>query len=234
MDHVATRGWTLPGKAVARRLRDNVGAFGLAGTLHDLAVRTLNRTMVFRILRGVTIDRVDPSFLACPEPYQAMFLGEDRLREFAGDPANEMPAAFLDRALANGDECFGLIAGETLAAYGWYARKPTPLDLAGLSLHFDDPYVYMYKGFTHPRHRGRRLHAIGMTRALEHYLGRGLKGLVSYVESNNFASLKSCSRMGYVGFGSIYVLRIGGATFVGATSGCRPYGFHIERTADPA
>jgi hypothetical protein len=31
----------------------------------------------------------------------------------------------------------------------------------------------MYKGFTLKRYRGQRLHAIGMTRALEHYLSRG-------------------------------------------------------------
>lgn len=41
-----------------------------------------------------------------------------------------------------------------------------------------------------------RLHGVGMSMALRHYLARGFKGLVSYVESTNFASLKSCSRMG--------------------------------------
>src|SRR5437667_315175 len=82
------------------------------------------------------------------------------------------------------------------AAYGWYASAATPV-APGLVLHFAPGYVYMYKGFTHDLHRGKRLHAIGMTRALQHYRSSGFKGVVSYVESSNFDSLKSCARMGY-------------------------------------
>jgi hypothetical protein len=36
----------------------------------------------------------------------------------------------------------------------------------------------MYNGFTHVKHRGKRLHAVGMTRALESYLVRGNKGIL--------------------------------------------------------
>jgi hypothetical protein len=210
-----------------------MGRMRIGETLHDVAVKAINRLVVFKILRGVTIDRVDPAFLPCPGPYRAMFLGEAALREFSRDPATELPRAFLDDALDRGDECYALLAGETLAAYGWYTRKPTRLDLPDLALHFGPEYIYMYKGFTHPAHRGRRLHAIGMTRALQHYLATGYRGLVSYVESNNFASLKSCYRMGYVRFGSIYVLKAPGLRLAHATAGCRPYRFRIERVLAP-
>src|SRR5213594_2643078 len=88
---------------------------------------------------------------------------------------------FLDDALPKGDECYGFVHGGELAAYGWYARSATSAD-PGLVLHFAPGYVYIYKGFTHDLHRGKRLHAIGMTRALQHYRSRGLKGMVSYVE----------------------------------------------------
>ena len=229
MEQTASQGWSLPGTAAARRIRSSFTTFGVANTLQDVALRAANRVVLFKILKGVTIDRVDQAFLECPEPYRPMFLAEDQLRQFSKDPANEIPADFLDEALAKGDECYGFVAGETLAAYGWYTRKPTRLELPGLALHFSDQYVYMYKGFTHPLHRGRRLHAIGMTRALESYLARGLKGLVSYVESNNFASLRSCFRMGYVQFGTVYVLRIFGLTLTHASAGCGPYRFGIER-----
>ena len=57
---------------------------------------------------------------------------------------------------------------------------------------------------------GNASHAVGMTRALDEYLARGSKGILSYVEWNNFASLKSCYRMGYADFGKIYVLRLFG------------------------
>jgi hypothetical protein len=86
----------------------------------------------------------------------------------------------------------------------------------------------MYKGYTHPKYRGRRLHAIGMTRALQAYQERAYKGLISYVESNNYSSLKSVYRMGYVDFGRIYVARIFGRYYLWATPGCRAFGFELR------
>lgn len=233
MEQKAPAGLAMPGLQAARAIRGRVAALGIADALHDLSLRAINRVVAFKILKGVTIDRVDPAFLECPEPYRPMFLDEARLREFSRDRANELPADFLDEALAKGDECYGFLAGGDLAAYGWYTRRPTRLDLPGLDLHFGPDYVYMYKGFTHPRHRGKRLHAIGMTRALQHYLASGYRGLVSYVESNNFASLKSCFRMGYAPFGSIYILQVQGLRLAHSTSGCRPYRFRVERSAAP-
>ena len=80
-----------------------------------------------------------------------------------------------------------------------------------MTLHFSPEYVYMYKGFTHPNYRGQRLHAIGMNLALQEYLDRGYRGLVSYIESNNFSSLKSAYRVGYRDFGRVAVWKIFGA-----------------------
>ncbi|HLH30360.1 MAG TPA: GNAT family acetyltransferase, partial [Terriglobia bacterium] len=93
---------------------------------------------------------------------------------------------------------------------------------------FDSRYVYMYKGFTAVAYRGQRLHAIGMTRALAEYQSRGFRGLVSYVESNNFDSLRSCYRMGYRNCGQIRVLRAAGKYFVRPDTHCRQYGLAIE------
>jgi hypothetical protein len=67
-----------------------------------------------------------------------------------------------------------------------------------------------------------------MTLALQEYLGRGFKGLVSYVESNNFSSLSSVVRMGYEIFGTIYVLRLFGVFLTHATAGCRTRGLRVE------
>ena len=66
-----------------------------------------------------------------------------------------------------------------------------------------------------------------MTLALN-YLDRGYKGLVSYVESNNFDSLKSVSRMGYEKFGSIYLMRAFGRYLIHVSPGCERFGFAIE------
>jgi hypothetical protein len=213
---------------ITSRIRHSVATVGLPHALHDLTLRTANRVVLIKILKCMAIDRVNPAFATCPEPYRPMFLTKPMLREFGRDPANEMPESFLEEALSKGDECFGLLAGETLASYGWYSIGPTRIDPPALVLYPGARSVYMYKGFTHVAHRGRRLHAIGMTLALQEYLDRGFKGLVSYVESNNFSSLSSVVRMGYEVFGTIYVLRLSGVFFTRATAGCRARGLRVE------
>jgi hypothetical protein len=215
-------------RTAARRIGKSVGTIGIAHTLHDLALRAANRALVIKILKGMTVERVQAEFLVCPEPYRPMFLDETMLREFGRDPANDIPKGFLEEALSKGDECYGILAGDSLAAYGWYSRGPTRIDPPELVLHPGKRYIYMYKGFTHPGHRGRRLHAIGMTMALQHYLAQGFRGLVSYVESNNFSSLNSVHRMGYEIFGTVGVLKIFGAYRTLASAGWQEHDVLIE------
>ncbi len=211
------------------KVRLNVRRYGLANTLYDLTLRTANSVVLCKVLRGVSIERVEPEFLNCPGKYTPRFLSESLIRDLARSPENEMPEGFVEEALGKGDECYGICDGDRLAAYGWYSHKPTRMEPSDLLLHFNDEYVYMYKGFTHERYRGERLHAIGMTMALKEYLAKGFKGLVSYVESNNFSSLKSCFRMGYIQFGSVYVVKVFGRYASYRTGGCDKFGFWVEQ-----
>ena len=212
---------------VARRIRKSISTLGPGPALHDLSLRAANRLVLIKILKCMAIERVNPAFATCPAPYRPMFLGASMLREFRRDSANDLSEKFLEEALSKGDECFGLLAGDTLAAYGWYSRGPTRIDPPGLVFHPGERHVYMYKGFTHLAHRGRRLHAIGMTLALQDYLARGFQGLVSYVESNNFSSLNSVVRTGYQGFGTIVVARPFGGFVTHASAGCRARGVRV-------
>jgi len=217
---------------VQKALR-RVQRHGLANTLHLLAVRLINQVVRFKILRGVHVAKADPAFLDYPPAYTPSFLLPGALQAFADDPRSEMSRPFVEDALRHGDECYAICDGEKLAAYGWYSTRPTPIDPSDLTLQFADGYVYMYKGFTDRDYRGQRLHAIGMTRALQHYLDTGYKGIVSYVESTNFDSLKSCFRMGYHVFGSVYVLRVFGRYFTFASPGCDAFEFRVLSTQLP-
>lgn len=206
---------------------------GLLDTCHLAWVNLVNTVLPFKILRGVQVDRPDAAFLDCPGGYTGAFLPAEALAAFARDPATELSAEFLESALQAGDQCYAICDGGQLASYGWYSIRPTPAGSAELLLHFSSRYVYMYKGFTDTRYRGQRLHAIGMTRALQHYLSKGYGGIVSYVESTNLDSLKSCARMGYRVFGSIYLVRIFGRTFAFSSPGCRRFDFRVEVAAAP-
>lgn len=210
-------------------VRRSIQLFGLPATLADLGVSAVNRVVFFKVLNGVTIQRVSPDFLDCPAGYRGAFLTETQLREVARSPEHGLTKSFLDEALAKGDECHGIFHGDTLASFGWYSTRATRIDPPDLEVSFATLYVYMYNGFTHPAHRGKRLHAIGMTQALAGYLSRGFRGFVSYVESTNYASRKSTVRMGYSEFGTIVIVRIAGRYLIHHGSGCAPYGFHIQR-----
>jgi len=207
---------------------------GTAALLHLLCIRLINRLFPFKILRGECVARVDAGFIDYPPHYTPSFLAPRALHDFAADPATEMSRPFVDDALRNGDECYAICDGKKLAAYGWYSTRPTPIKPPELVLHFAEGYVYMYKGFTETPYRGQRLHAIGKTRALQHYLESGYRGMLSYVESTNFDSLRSNARMGAQLFGSIYVLQLFGRYFTFSSPGCKAFDFRVASTERPA
>jgi hypothetical protein len=224
--HVRRREFVGMGRALAAIKKD-----GWRRTLWRTALKTVNRVVGFKILVGVWVETPDRSFCECDKRFTAAFLSESAIRRFALDPENALSSEFVDEALLKGDACFGITDGPVLASYGWYSVQPTRIDPPELFLEFDKDYVYMYKGFTHPRYRGKRLHAVGMTLALAHYRSKGFKGIVSYIESDNFESLKSSYRMGYLRFGSICLGQLFGRTLSYATVGCKKFGFSVIHPA---
>jgi hypothetical protein len=201
--------------------------YGVWRTVYRAALKVVNMVVLFKILRCVCVECVDPEFLHYPESLTGGFLSEPMIRRFAADDENGMSRAFVEEALAKGDECYGILSQDALVSYGWYSKQPTRIDPPELLLEFSKDYIYMYKGYTHIDSRGQRLHGIGMSLALQHYIANGHKGIVSYIEADNFASINSSLRMGYRIFGSIYIVRALGASLSYATSGCRKFDFRV-------
>ncbi len=214
--------------SIRNRMAERLSRYGLSATLADLAIKAINRVVVFKVLKCVRIGAPSVDYLQTATRYRCGFLDRRVLLNYSRHPQYELPHEFVRNALAKGDECFGIMDGDVLASYGWYSNQPTDTP-DGLTVHFDDKYIYMYNGFTHPDYRGQRLHAIGMTMALKEYLDRGFKGLVSTVDWNNFNSLKSVYRMGYEDFGEIYMITALGRDLIYRTRGCRDYGFALKR-----
>ena len=193
------------------------------------------------ILRCLYIDTPDPSFVRLENRYRAGYLDAAELEQYVARAEYGLSPSFVARELAMGHECFGIREGDALATYGWYSTSPTHFT-DDLSVRFGQQWVYMHSGFTHPAYRGRRLHAIAMTTALSLYRARGYRGLVSVVSADNQASLRSCDRMGYRQFGTIYTARLGRLSgvrhipgikdrvFVFATPGCHEFRFGLSRT----
>jgi hypothetical protein len=189
-------------------IRSHAKSFGVAAQLHSLLYRGVNKVFLYQALRGlwITLPDLDQAFLEAPPQYEARFLEPHELMGTVRCNKYELSAEFVRHALEKGDKC--ALSEE-------------------LVLHFDPSFAYMYKGFTLPEYRGQRLHAIGMSRALREYTELGCKGMVSYVESNNFPSLRSCYRMGYKNFGTIYFARMIGQYLIYGTPGCLEFGFRV-------
>jgi hypothetical protein len=215
-------------------LRRDIRHAGLGGALFDVVYRAFNRPARLMVLQMMTLtpESLAPGFLE-EDRWRPSFLDERRLRSLARDPANELDEAFLDRALEKGDRCMAILEGDRLAAYGWYSDRETEVS-PGLALSFAPGWTYMYKGFTHPAYRGLRLHARGMASALIACAEEGRHGLVSFVEANNYNSLRSVHRMGYRDVGRILVVGTRGRHWIAQSPGCRRLGLSLHRvTASP-
>src|SRR5207245_1247428 len=70
------------------------------------------------------VDRGNPAYVHCPEPYRPRFLDEARLREFSRDPATDMPPAFLEAARDARHGGHGFLRGGLPAGHGAYPAGP--------------------------------------------------------------------------------------------------------------
>jgi len=210
-------------------VRSNYSRFGLAKTLYDTVYRGFNRVFIFQSLTGMTATEQSLTMIDLPEGSEltVKFLSRDELLDFAKDPINELSEEFLEVVSKKGDHCLAILDRDILASYGWYSNKPTRI-LNNVNLFFSPDWMYMYKGYTRKDYRGMRLHAVGMCHATKHFTKEGFKGLISYVESNNFASMKSVTRMGYKIFGSIQILSAFKRFASFSSSGCKSYQFYAS------
>lgn len=227
---------------LARALQQAPGD-GWRAQLAFVATRVKSKLMnligFHKELRGmiVTTDSVNVESATHDSDYSCRFMTAEELWRVADDAIHQMSSEFIGDALGRGDRCFGIFDGDRVASYGWYASKPPNRFNDELDVVFDPGWVFMYKGYTLPEYRGRKLHALGMARALAAVTDEGHEGLISCVEAVNGASLRSCDRMGYQIFGTVKIckwvaddrLRLGplSAWRIRASSGCTPYGFDV-------
>lgn len=217
-----------------QRITDSMTARGVGPTLWDLAYRAANKVTDVRVLCGMalTMDTIDPSYLDELAGMTWGFLGQEQLEASFGQGIEKnMDLDFVREVLAKGDRCYGACDGDRVVAYGWYSTRPTPVT-DGLVLRFAEGWAYMYKGYTLPEYRGRRLHGLAMARALRAYAAEGKEGLVSYVDVTNEASLRSCRRMGYRDLGLLVGANVAGRWITHASRACTPYGLALESASE--
>jgi hypothetical protein len=159
-------------------------------------------------------------------PFHSLRLSEEALIRFAADPQSDLTEAFVRAACAKGDRCYGILDGERLAGYGWCSSTSTVL-WPGVAVTFPSEWIYLYKAFTLPEYRGRRLHSHLTALRLADGAARNTVGALACVEIDNLASSRSCMRLGASRVGTLAALRICGRYFTSSTAGCRQRGVRI-------
>jgi hypothetical protein len=197
---------------------------------NELLHRALSSVVYFRHLKTyvLTPQTVNPASAPAVTPYDCRFGDRETLLRLAGTP--DLPVAFVKAALDKGDRCFLVMDGPRLAGYAWYSTSPTRFDSKHdrLTLSCGSAYLYSYKGFTVPEYRGRRVHALGKLRVIEEAARQGYRGLVSYVDFDNYRSIRSLERVGYRNFGRALIVGARGRFLIGHSPGCARCGFRIS------
>lgn len=207
---------------------DTIKHHGILNALYAGSLNAINNLFFIRIITCIAITKVKEKPFEIDSKFKHGFLNLDQLSEFSKDKDCQLSQDFLNSALTKGDKCYGLIENNKLAGYGWYSNGETLTDIQELKFCFDPSFVYMYKGLTLKSYRGQRLHAIGMEKALGQYLEKGFSGIVSYVDSTNFDSLKSCWRMGYEKVGTIIVVKVFGKIFSFSSKSCEKHNIRLK------
>jgi hypothetical protein len=221
---------------VLERLRNYATRHGLASTLFHLAYRLTNSAIMLMVFRVVVLAKGDPEWaLVAGAGDQWGFLSQDDLRRFSErDPSLDLDGDFLTEAFARGDRCFAFVQDGILGAYAWYANGPTPIQ-DSLAAVFGPGYIYMYKAFTAPAFRGRRLYGIGVVKAMQAFRQqRSFKGLVSCVQSHNRASQKGLQHIGFETVGRVVVFGCKRPCLSYASRGCRSlFCIRVQRPKPP-
>ncbi|MEM6603443.1 MAG: hypothetical protein AAF621_05270 [Pseudomonadota bacterium] len=116
-----------------------------------------------------------------------------------------------------------------IISIGWYSSHPTSVgsEEQALKIVFPNSYAYMYKGYTEYEYRGRKLHAIGMKSSLLYFQEKGKTGLISYVDAENYRSMRSCRRLGYDFIGYIFIFTLFGKRYILSTPYLNKLGVYL-------
>jgi hypothetical protein len=211
---------------------DSMSHFGVGPTAYHATYRLLNRVTRVALWKALVLTTrdVDVDFLDAARREGARMVTPAELHPYVADPETLLTHPFLDAAAERRDRAVAFFEADRLISYGWYSCRPMPLvELdPSLVLHFDPSWTYAYNGFTVPRARGRRLHEAGLAHGLLACVRDGYSGNVTYIDSSNFASLRSSHRLGFRDVGYLAMLNVGLRYLCASSRGCRPYGLAVK------
>jgi len=208
---------------IAKLLQRYVGL-----NLYRVLVRPLGRMPAGAPVGGIRVELLDEAALVA----------------HCADPELELSPASAREAFARGDVCTGVLQGDRLLGYAWFAFAATP-ESGGIWVDFAPHAIYTYRHFVRPGHRGRRL-VSGLLAAADAYaMERGRASCLTLIYTHNKASIRATERsgartVGYAAclklFGRLLCWRSAGVRrqqlrFYRPQSNLRPFSFAMRRLA---
>ena len=153
------------------------------------------------------------------------------LEQFSADPEYDLSPRFLERLQARPDLCIGAFVDARPVCYAFASSSATQID-EHLLFHFPERWLYIYKAFTHPEVRGKRLlselflHGLPLISDSVPSKADPL-GFVTLVLSHNVPSLRAFGRLGFQPEDHFALVRLRSRPFLPS----RPVnGFFLEKT----
>ena len=213
-----------------RALITDAGQLGWGLVLHARAAARLER------LLGLWIFRVNVRSLAnlphdpLPRGVTVRLLNETQLIHHARDPRYCLASRFIRRAMSRGDQAYGAFEEGKLVGYTWRSASTAPF-FNGLWLKVPTPFIYAYKSYTLPSHRGR-----GMYGALTSFTDRQSRAIghpmvLTLIDIANIPSLRASAHVGSRKAGYAGYLKLFGTCFTFRTPAVRAMGVELYAPA---
>ena len=165
-----------------------------------------------------------PEYIKLPEHIEIRQASERELWAATSNPDVHISADFLREALARGDKAYAAFDDGQIVAYTWRTGETAPHD-GGLRVQVSPPFVYGYKGFSLPSHRGMRLNIAVNEAASAHYRELGYTHSAGFVALYNQSKLVNEREHGYEFLGYAGYLRWFGRIIPFRTHGAKQAGF---------
>jgi hypothetical protein len=210
--------------------------WGPVKSLYALLLRICRKFLTFNISSIVCRPLVRTnSNTSNPEGCQFSILTEQELLDFSHDPALRLVDTRIKEFYTQGEVCTGATLDGKLVAYDWCDCSATPHDRKhDIWVDFNADAGYGRKSFTLPAYRGKHIMPSLWAFSENYYLDKGKTLSISFVETDNYPSLRAGMRGGYPVVGYAGYIHLFGKLLSFRTAGAKKHGFRFYTPRSPA
>ena len=207
---------------------NQINKFGILPVTGEILLRVANLFVEFRSYRILVRPLSGSHTEDLPGGIEATELTEAEAHSLSGNHDYDLDQSFLKAAFAKPDRAFALWQDTHLAHYVFFSTAPTPIE-PGLILTLAEKQTYLYKAYSVPKFRGRRLNELGVQLALGKLENPAIL-CVALVLSTNWPSLHSFRRLGFRPCGNIRILGWKGSLHAWVSNSAHSLGLSVKIT----